>query len=69
MKILGWIVGVVVGLFLFVALLGSCTSPSQRAAYDKADRINEACDKMMADAALGAERRNVRQACDNMKQK
>jgi len=55
------------GLFIGAMILGSNMSPELSAAYDKKARVEAACDQMMSDAALGAERRATRQVCDETK--
>lgn len=65
---LAWVIGVPVGVFVLMLVIGASMSPEKTAQYDKAARIEAACDKMMADSALGDERRMTRTICDNMKQ-
>lgn len=67
MKVLGYIVGGIVGLFILMMIIGSNVSPEKAALYQKEDRINETCDKMMSDSAPGSDRRMTRQVCDDMK--
>jgi len=68
MKVLGWIVGIVVGLFVLMLVIGANTSPEKARAYGAQKNVDDVCDKMMSDAALGAERRMTRQMCDKMKE-
>lgn len=65
MKALKWIVGTIVGLFVAMLILGALVRPDP--AREKLSRIEEACDQMMSDAALGNERRMTRRMCDDMK--
>ncbi|QRR09744.1 hypothetical protein FPJ27_26305 [Burkholderia sp. MS455] len=57
---------------VFVTMLivvGATMSPERSAAYDQQARVEAACDQMIADSALGSERRMTRHMCDLMKEK
>lgn len=69
MKILGYIVGGVVGIFLLMLVIGASISPAERERMAKEKQVDEFCDKAMADSALGAERRMTRNICDELKAK
>lgn len=63
-----WVIGLPVGIFvLMMVYFAITTSPQKAALMDKRDRIEEACEKMMSDSALGTERRTTRAMCDQMK--
>lgn len=59
-----WFFIIVFGLFAIFMAIGAASSNSSS---DKRSRINEECDKMMADAAPGDEKRRTRAICDQMK--
>ena len=67
MKIVGWILGVGAGLFVLMLIIGANVSPEKARAYAAQDQADTMCDKMMSDAALGAERRMTREMCDRLK--
>ncbi|MDN7489636.1 MULTISPECIES: hypothetical protein [Burkholderia] len=70
MKKAMYIVGGGACVFLTVLLIvGATMSPERSAAYDQQARVEAACDQMIADSALGSERRMTRQMCDLMKEK
>jgi hypothetical protein len=57
-----------VGLFVLLMIYSGLTmSPQKSALYDKQRRIEQECDKMMSDAALGSQRQMTRAICDRMK--
>jgi hypothetical protein len=61
------IIAAAIGGFLLVFALAASVSPEEAKIYAKEAAVDEACDQMMADSALGAERRMSRQMCDGMK--
>jgi len=67
-KVLYWILGVVVGGFAFIMIVGTMLrTPESDARRDRQEEINALCDRAMSDAALGQERRNTRAICDDLK--
>ena len=64
MKILGYIAGGIVGLFLLLLVIGASVSPEESKQFAKERQLEEICGKAMADSALGAERRATREVCD-----
>ncbi len=69
MKILGYLVGGIVGLFLLMLVIGASVSPESAKRMAKEKQLDEICEKAMADSALGAERRMTRQICDETRQR
>lgn len=69
MKILGYLVGGVVGLFLLMLAIGASVSPEESQRMAKEKQLDEICEKAMADSALGSERRATREICDATRQK
>ena len=67
MKIALWIVAGAIGLFVLLGVIGMRSDPAGQARHDRQAAVDEACDKMMSDAALGNERRMTRQMCDELK--
>lgn len=67
MKIALYIVAGAVGLFVLLGVIGMNMDPATSARYDRQAAVDEACEKMMSDAALGNERRMTRQMCDELK--
>jgi hypothetical protein len=68
MKILGYLVGGAVGLFLLMLAIGASISPEESKRMAKEKHLEEICDKAMADSALGSERRMTRQVCESAKE-
>ena len=67
MKIIAWIVGILISLFVIMLIIGANVSPEKSKAYAARDNAEAMCDKMMSDAALGTERRMTRDICDKLK--
>ena len=68
MKITGWIIGIVISGFIFIMIVGTALrTPESDARMATQQGIDDLCDKMMSDAALGNERRNTREMCDALK--
>lgn len=66
-----WIFGVPGGLFFLFVLIGLAGGfdPKPGGGYSsKAQAIERECDKMMANSALGDERRRTQQVCDMMRE-
>ena len=66
MKILAYIIGAPVALFVLVFALffvREVVSPTPRPAGPRSPTL-DACDKMMRDSALGADRQMTRQVCE-----
>lgn len=62
-----WFVGVPVGLFILLMIIGSVAGNSPAVQeHARQQRIKEECEKMLGDSAPGAERRMTRQICENM---
>jgi uncharacterized membrane protein YvbJ len=60
-----WFFIIVIGLFvIFMAIGAASSNSSNSASYDKLQRAEAMCEKMIADSALGDERRNIRANCD-----
>ena len=68
MKIVVWIVGIIAGLFVLMLVIGANLSPENARAYAAQNEADTMCEKMMSDAALGAERRMTREMCDKLKE-
>jgi hypothetical protein len=70
MTALKWIVGLAIGIFaiFFVAGIVAPSSPDLERAQEVLRVVNERCDTMMSDAALGSERRATRESCDQLKE-
>lgn len=58
MKLLVWGIGITFALLLVLGIAGS-----GRSSY-RADKVDDICSKAYADAAPGAEKRGIRQICD-----
>lgn len=69
MKILAWAVGLAIALFVAMLIIGASVSPEKAAQYSREAQADEMCAKMMADSALGNERRMTRRMCDGLKEK
>lgn len=69
MKILGYLIGGVVALFLLMLVIGASVSPESAKRMAKEKQLDEICGKAMEDSALGAERRMTRQICDETRKK
>jgi len=69
MKILGYIVGGIVGIFLLMLVIGASVSPEESKRMAKEKQLEDICGKAMADSALGAERRMTREICDATREK
>ena len=67
MKVFAWIAGISVAILALMMVVGSNMSPEESARRDRAAAADSECDKMMSDAALGAERRMTREICDRLK--
>ena len=61
------ILAALLGLVVVVMIATHKDNPALDAAHAFSDNIDEQCDKMMSDAALGNERRLTRQMCDGLK--
>jgi hypothetical protein len=69
MKTIAIITGVIAVFFCIIAAIGAAgMSQARSQAYDVQRGTNAACDQMMADSALGAERRSTREMCDQLKE-
>ena len=69
LKIFGYVAGTAVVLLVLMFAVASTVSPERSAQLEKGRRIDAACEQMLADSALGSERRMTRQVCDQMKEK
>lgn len=60
---------ILIGLvgIMFTIVSSYAPSPGARASQDHRENIDEMCEKMMSDSALGNERRMTRQMCDDLK--
>jgi hypothetical protein len=69
MTALKWIAGLAIGTFaiFFIAGIVDPPSPELVRAQEVLRLVNERCDTMMSDAALGNERRATRENCDTLK--
>jgi hypothetical protein len=68
MKILGYIVGGILAIFLLLLVIGASISPEESKQMAREKHLEEVCGKVMADSAPGAERRNSRQVCESAKE-
>ncbi len=62
-----WIIGVPIGLFLLMLVIGANVSPQKATQWEKEKRADAMCDQLMSDSALGDERRMTRAICDRVK--
>ena len=65
MKVVGFALLAIVGVFILIMVIGSATMPPGYSEWhDKKERMEAFCGKAMSDASLGAERRQTREMCD-----
>lgn len=64
-----WIIVVPVGLFVAMMIIGSLVPKETSDRWAKEKAIDEACERMIGDSALGYERRMTRQMCDEMRKR
>lgn len=67
LKFIGYAIAGVIGLFVIMLIIGAMTPEEKRRQYEHEATVERECDKMMADSALGSERRMTREICDRMK--
>lgn len=65
-KVLLWVVGIVVGGFLLMLVIGASVSPEKAAQYQHEAAVEDFCKKAMEDAAPGSEKRTTRAMCEEM---
>lgn len=69
MKMLGYIAAAVAGLFVLMLIIGANVSDEQAAQWARENEADRICDQLMADSALGSERRMTRRMCEELKAK